>query len=185
MKTFPLLFITLTTFNTAIEAKAQTMVAVVEKSPSSFEILYSAPEEKTVNVIIVDKYGNQLSTCTVRNTSNFKMPVVLANLHEGEYHVIIDNGGEVLKKALSFRQPAPIRAHVTKLTEDRYLVQISNDGTTQPVTISVYDGRSNLIQIISDNVAGQRAVLLKMQGVQGTPTFKVSDPLGLCQVIYN
>lgn len=185
MKQIALAFAMLLTASAVIEAKTPPSLTVIAKSSSSYEILYSATEMAKVKITISDKEGNVLSSRVVNNIGNFKMPVVLKGLRPGKYYVIVDNGKEVVKKELSYVEPAPIYSHVAKLSDDRYLISISNTRPSQRIEISVYDGQSNFLQSLNEMVEGQKAVIVKTHKVNGTPAFEVSDPSGLSDVIQN
>lgn len=185
MKKIALAFAMLLTASAVIEAKTPPSLTVIAKSSSSYEVLYSGSEMAKVKISVADKGGNVLSSRVVENIAKFKMPLVLKNLSPGKYYVIVDNGNEVVKRELSYVEPAPIYSHVAKLSDDRYLISISNTRPSQPIEISVYDGQSNFVQSLSEVVEGQKAVIVKTHKVNGTPAFEVSDPSGLSDVIQN
>jgi hypothetical protein len=175
----------LITASAAIAAKTPTSLAVIAKSSSNYEVVYSANEKTTVRISIVDENGNRLSSRIIRNIEDFKIPVALMDVGPGKYFVIVDNGNELLKKELATILPRQIYSHVAKLSDNRYLVSISNTGSSQPVNISVYDGFSNLLQSLNEVVDGQKAVVVNTQNVKGIPTFRVTDPSGQAEVIFN
>jgi hypothetical protein len=185
MKKIALVFAMLLAAAAVVEAKTKTSLAIIARSSSKYEIIYSTTEEATLKIVVADSYGNRLSSRVVHNVRNFKMPVVLKDAGPGRYYVIVDNGKEVVKKELPAVQPRPIYSHVANLGDDRYLVSISNTGTLQPIKISVYDGLSNLLQSLNEVVDGQKAVIVRIQNANGRPTFDVSDPSGLSEVIHN
>jgi hypothetical protein len=185
MKKIALVFTMLLTAAAVVEAKTQTSLAVIARSSSNYEIIYSTTEEATVKIVVADNDGNRLSSRVVHNIRNFKMPVVLRGVSPGRYYVTVDNGKEIVKKELSAVQPRPIYSHVANLGDDRYLVSIANTGTLQPIKISVYDGLSNFLQTVNEVVDGQKAVIVRTQNVNGRPTFEVRDPSGLSEVIHN
>lgn len=183
MKNLILAIAMLLTTQVISEAKTPVSLAVTAKSASSYEIAYTTHERSTVKITVTDESGKALSSRVVRNIGNFKMPVQLQDLKYGKYYVTVDNGSEVLKKELNYQQAAPIYTHVSKLTESKYLLSISNTGVSQPVKISVYDASSNLLHSSKEIIDGQKAVVVRMQNVKGDPTFEVSDPSGQFEVI--
>lgn len=154
--------------------------AVIKNGESTFRVIYKSEKEANVRVTIYNDQDELVYSEKVNNTDGFTRPYNLENLGEGDYTIAIEDGTRKQIEKISYRAPKVTKSlSVLKLKseEGKFLVMAAGQGN-ELITVSIYDGESNLIHRSFEATKGDFSKLFNVQSVKGHITFEIENENG-------
>jgi hypothetical protein len=167
----------------ADEPSEPKLVVLSQKESGLYKVIYENPRTRKVKMTILNSDGEALYTESIKVADGFILPVNFKGMTPGEYSIEVTDGAAKHVQILNYASTVKAqRIHVAKLTNEtnKYLLSVANEGT---INVRILDGASNIIHEQQINVAGAVGLVYNLKGVQGMPTFEVTDAQGAVKSI--
>jgi hypothetical protein len=154
--------------------------AVIKNGDNTFRVIYKSEKESDVKVSIRNDKDELVYSEKVNNTDGFTRPYNFESLSEGDYTIAIEDGTKKQVEKVSYRAPKITKTlNVLKVSGDqgRFLVMAAGQGDEQ-ITISIFDGQSNLIHKSFESTSGNFSKLYNLKSVKGHLTFEIANQNG-------
>lgn len=181
MKTKSILLMAIVLMSSAAfadEPNAPKLVVLSQKESGLFKVIYDNPQTPKVKMTILNSEGVALYTESIKSTDGFILPVNFKGLTPGEYSIEIADGANKQVQKVSYATSTKTQnIHIAKLGKEanKYLLSVANEGS---VNVKILDGAFNIIHDQNVNVANAFGIVYNLKGVQGAPTFEVTDASG-------
>ncbi len=159
------------------------LVVLSQKESGLYKVIYENPKTSKVKMTILNSDGEALYTESIKVTDGFILPVNFKGMTPGEYSIeVTDGSGKQIQKVNYINTVKAQRIHVAKLTNEanKYLLSVASEGA---INVRILDGASNIIHEQNINVDGGVGLVYNLKGVDGAPTFEVTDPQGVVKTI--
>ena len=123
-------------------------------------------------------------TETTKNVDGFIRSVNFTQMDPGEYTVeIADKSGKQTQKVVYAEKAPLLNVHISKIAvEGKYLLSVTNSGANR-INVQIFDGTDNLVHNESTTINGNYGLVYNLKGVEGVPTFEVSDKTGIIHTV--
>lgn len=164
----------------ADEPGAPKLVVLSQKESGLYKVIYENSKTNRVKMTILNSDGEALYNESIKVKEGFILPVNFKGMTPGEYSIEVTDGSAKQVQKVTYaesNQPAQ-RIHVAKLTNEtnKYLLSVASQGV---INVRILDGASNIIHSEAITVPGTLGVVYNLKGVEGNPTFEVTDATGV------
>lgn len=167
----------------ADEPGAPKLVVLSQKESGLYKVIYENSKTTRVKMTILNSNGEALYNESIRVNDGFIVPVNFKGLTPGEYSIeVTDGAGKQVQKVTYLENNRAQRIHVARLTSEanKYLLSVAAEGV---VNVRILDGASNIIHDSSLTVPGSLGLVYNLKGIEGNPTFEVTDATGMVKTI--
>lgn len=167
----------------ADEPGTPKLVVLSQKEAGLYKVIYENSKTTRVKMTILNSDGEELYNESIRINDGFILPVNFKGLNPGEYSIeVTDGGAKQIQKVSYLQNDRAQRIHVAKLTNaaNKYLLSVASEGV---INVRILDGAANIIHNESITVPGSLGLVYNLKGVEGNPTFEVTDATGTVKTI--
>ena len=160
------------------------LVVIGQKNPGIFKVIYEGSAISNVKMTIFNGADEIVFAETTKNVEGFIRSVNFTKMEPGEYTIeIADKAGKQTQKVV-YTEYAPVQnVRISKIApEGKYLLSVTNSGVNQ-INVRIFDGEDNLVHEKSTEINGNFGLVYNLKGVEGVPTFEVSDKTGVIRSI--
>jgi flagellar hook assembly protein FlgD len=152
--------------------------AVIKNGESTFRVIYKSEKEANVRVAIYNAKNELVYSERVSNTDGFTRPYNLESQGEGDYTISIEDGSRKQVEKVSYRTPRVTKSlNVLRAEEGKYVVMAAGQGD-EVITVSIYDGQSNLVHRSFESTKGNFSKLYNLKQIKGHLTFEIANENG-------
>lgn len=167
----------------ADEPGTPKLVVLSQKEAGLYKVIYENSKTSRVKMTILNSNGEELYNESIKINDGFILPVNFKGLAPGEYSIEVSDGSAKQVQKVSYLSTGRAqRIHVARLTNEanKYLLSVASEGV---VNVRILDGAANVIHDESITVPGSLGLVYNLKGVEGTPTFEVTDATGVVKTI--
>jgi len=180
----------------ANDANNNKLVVIRTQESNIFKVIFEGDNQVNATVSILDKAGKIVFTENVKGENGFILPMNFKGLRSGEYQVVVKSGVNTHVETINYagytkrtdsipvvRNSSIKNVYVSKLKNNgKYLLSVAKTGN-DPIEISVFDSKNELIYFETVRAEGDFAVVYDVKGIPGTSKFQITDKAGYSAVI--
>lgn len=166
----------------ADEPGSPKLVVLSQKESGLYKVIYENPKTSKVKMTILNSNGDALYSESLKIEDGFILPVNFKGMTPGEYSIeVADGAAKQVQKVNYISSAKAQRIHVAKLdAANKYLLSVASQGV---INVRIIDGANNIIHEQDVTVNGAYGLVYNLKGVEGNPTFEVTDPSGEVKTI--
>jgi hypothetical protein len=166
----------------ADEPGSPKLVVLSQKESGLYKVIYENPKTSKVKMTILNSDGDAIYAESIRVEDGFILPVNFKGMTPGEYSIeVADGTGKQVQKVNYVTSAKAQRIHVAKLdAANKYLLSVASQGV---INVRILDGANNIIHEQDLTVDGGFGLVYNLKGIEGNPTFEVTDPSGAVKTI--
>ena len=180
----------------ANDANNNKLVVIRTQASNIFKVIFEGEDQVNATVSVLDTEGKIVFTENITGKNGFILPMNFKGLRSGEYQVVVKSGANTHVETINYagytkrtdatpvvRNSSIKNVYVSKLKNDgKYLLSVAKTGN-DPIAISVFDSKNELIYFETVRTEGDFAVIYDVKGIPGASKFKVTDKAGYSAVI--
>ena len=189
-------FLLISSVTFAHDSNNNKLVVIRGQKSGIFKVIFEGEDQVNATVNVLDKEGKIVFTENIKGENGFILPMNFKGLRSGEYTIEVKSGSNTLVETINYVgytkrvEASPVvktssirNVHVSKLKNDgKYLLSIVKSGN-DPIWISVYDAKNELIHFETRRAEGDFAVVYDAKAFPGMSKFEITDKTGYSMVI--
>jgi hypothetical protein len=173
-------------FATAKADKPTSNASIVIKNPEGstlFRLYYQSAKVQNVKVSVLGENGNKIFDETISKTDRFARAYNFKELSEGQYTIAVEDENGKTSEKVNYKTKIEKSVKISKMpnTENKFSLIVSSS-KKDVVTISVFDGESNLVHSETQEINGSFAKIYNIKGMDSF-SFEVTDSNGIVKSV--
>lgn len=174
----------------ANDSNSNKLVVIRGQESGIFKVIFEGKDQVNATVSVLDVTGKVVFNENINGKNGFILPMNFKGLKTGEYTIEVKNGANTLVETINYTpytrtvEPSTIQnVHVSKLSNNgKYLLSVIKSGN-EPITISVFNAKNELVHFETRRAEGDFAVLYDVTAIPGVSKFEITGNAGYSAII--